>query len=108
MEEFLDYTIVLGSVANLEEAIAKINACSGGHSATILSGDAAEASEFMARIDAAAVYQNASTRFTDGGQFGLGGELAISTDKLHQRGPIGLQHLCTNKWFVYGSGQLRK
>ncbi|MNO07558.1 Gamma-glutamyl phosphate reductase [compost metagenome] len=61
----------------------------------------------MDAVDAAAVYQNASTRFTDGGQFGLGGELAISTDKLHQRGPIGLQHLVTNKWYVYGEGQIR-
>ena len=58
-------------------------------------------------VDAAAVYHNASTRFTDGFQFGLGGELAISTDKLHQRGPIGLQHLVTNKWYVLGDGQIR-
>lgn len=107
-DEFLDYTIVLGEVKNMDDAINKINSCSGGHSATIISGDDKEAEQFMAQIDAAAVYQNASTRFTDGGQFGLGAELAISTDKLHQRGPIGLQHLCTNKWFVYGSGQVRK
>ena len=62
---------------------------------------------YMENVDTAAVYQNASTRFTDGGQFGLGGELAISTDKLHQRGPIGLQHLVTNKWYIYGDGQIR-
>mgnify|MGYP000235503911 CR=1 FL=1 len=65
------------------------------------------AQEFMDNVDTAAVYHNASTRFTDGGQFGLGGELAISTDKLHQRGPIGLQHLVTNKWYIYGDGQIR-
>jgi glutamate-5-semialdehyde dehydrogenase len=65
------------------------------------------AQEFMENVDTAAVYHNASTRFTDGGQFGLGGELAISTDKLHQRGPIGLQHLVTNKWYIYGEGQIR-
>jgi glutamate-5-semialdehyde dehydrogenase len=106
-EEFLDYAIVLGEVTDLEEAIRKINTFSGGHSATIISMDEEEAKQFMARTDVAAAYQNASTRFTDGGQFGLGGELAISTDKLHQRGPLGLQHLCTNKWFVYGSGQVR-
>ncbi|NNK75048.1 MAG: glutamate-5-semialdehyde dehydrogenase, partial [Maribacter sp.] len=67
----------------------------------------ANASHFMNSVDAAAVYHNASTRFTDGGQFGLGGELAISTDKLHQRGPIGLQHLVTNKWYIKGKGQIR-
>lgn len=107
-EEFLDYTIVLGEVKSLEEAVHMINTYSGGHSATIVSNDSEAAEKFMALTDTAAVYHNASTRFTDGGQFGLGGELAISTDKLHQRGPIGLQHLCTNKWFVYGTGQVRK
>ena len=61
----------------------------------------------METVDNAAVYHNASTRFTDGGQLGLGGELAISTDKLHQRGPIGLQHLVTNKWYIHGNGQTR-
>ena len=61
----------------------------------------------MEMVDSAAVYQNASTRFTDGGQFGLGGELAISTDKIHHRGPMGLQHLVTNKWYIVGNGQIR-
>lgn len=84
-----------------------INKYCGGHSAAIITRDNEAAQQFMESIDAAAVYQNASTRFTDGGQFGLGGELAISTDKLHQRGPIGLQHLVTNKWYVYGEGQIR-
>lgn len=106
-EEFLNYKIVIGIVNSDEEAIAKINQYSGGHSASIITENDAIAQQFMEQVDCAAVYQNASTRFTDGGQFGLGGELAISTDKLHQRGPIGLQHLVTNKWYIYGNGQIR-
>ncbi|OHT43546.1 glutamate-5-semialdehyde dehydrogenase [Flavobacterium tructae] len=106
-EEFLDYKIVIGSIDSEENAIEKINKYCGGHSAVIITRDNKAAQEFMDAVDTAAVYQNASTRFTDGGQFGLGGELAISTDKLHQRGPIGLQHLVTNKWYVYGEGQIR-
>lgn len=106
-EEFLDYKIILGQVANLEEAIAKINKFGGGHSAAIVTANNETANVFMNSVDTAAVYHNASTRFTDGGQFGLGGELAISTDKLHQRGPIGLQHLVTNKWHIKGNGQVR-
>ncbi|MDR6762292.1 glutamate-5-semialdehyde dehydrogenase [Flavobacterium sp. 2755] len=106
-EEFLDYKIVIGTIDSEENAIEKINKYCGGHSAAIITRDNDVAQQFMESIDAAAVYQNASTRFTDGGQFGLGGELAISTDKLHQRGPIGLQHLVTNKWYVYGEGQIR-
>ncbi len=106
-EEFLDYKILLGSTNSLDKAIAKINTYGGGHSASIISEDENESSLFLNSVDAAAVYHNASTRFTDGFQFGLGGELAISTDKLHQRGPIGLQHLVTNKWYVYGDGQIR-
>ena len=106
-EEFLDYKIVLGSVPNTLEAIEMINKYSGGHSACIVTTAQAAADNFMAAIDCAAVYHNASTRFTDGFEFGLGGELAIGTDKLHQRGPIGLQHLVTNKWYVHGDGQIR-
>ncbi len=106
-EEFLDYKIVLGSVNASEEAISKINKYGGGHSAVIITINDQTANVFMESIDSAAVYQNASTRFTDGGQFGLGGELAISTDKLHHRGPMGLQHLVTNKWYIYGNGQIR-
>ncbi|HET8753430.1 MAG TPA: glutamate-5-semialdehyde dehydrogenase, partial [Salinimicrobium sp.] len=89
------------------EAVEKINKYSGGHSASIISKNEEAAQNFMANVDNAAVYHNASTRFTDGGQLGLGGELAISTDKLHQRGPIGLQHLVTNKWYIHGNGQIR-
>lgn len=106
-EEFLDYKIIIGSVSSNQEAIAKINKYCGGHSAAIITESEITAQEFMDNVDASSVYHNASTRFTDGGQFGLGGELAISTDKLHQRGPIGLQHLVTNKWYVYGEGQVR-
>ncbi|MNF36601.1 Gamma-glutamyl phosphate reductase [compost metagenome] len=106
-EEFLDYKIVIGTTNSDQEAIDKINKYCGGHSASIITKNDALAQEFMENVDTAAVYQNASTRFTDGGQFGLGGELAISTDKLHQRGPIGLQHLVTNKWYIYGNGQIR-
>ncbi|WP_298503919.1 glutamate-5-semialdehyde dehydrogenase [uncultured Maribacter sp.] len=106
-EEFLDYKIVLGQTSSLEEAISKINLYGGGHSAAIITSNEENANVFMQSVDTAAVYHNASTRFTDGGQFGLGGELAISTDKLHQRGPIGLQHLVTNKWYVLGNGQTR-
>jgi len=106
-EEFLEYKIVVGSIANTQEAIQMINKYSGGHSACIVTTAQAAADNFMAAVDCAAVYHNASTRFTDGFEFGLGGELAIGTDKLHQRGPIGLQHLVTNKWYVHGNGQIR-
>ncbi|WP_309613017.1 glutamate-5-semialdehyde dehydrogenase [Flavobacterium sp.] len=106
-EEFLDYKIVIGTVNSNQEAIDKINTYCGGHSAAIITSNDVIAQDFMENVDAAAVYQNASTRFTDGGQFGLGGELAISTDKLHQRGPLGLQHLVSNKWYIYGNGQIR-
>lgn len=106
-EEFLDYKIVMGEVKSNQDAIAMINKYSGGHSSSIITSNKDEAKLFMENVDTAAVYHNASTRFTDGGQLGLGGELAISTDKLHQRGPIGLQHLVTNKWYVHGNGQIR-
>ena len=106
-EEFLDYKILIGEVGSTEEAVEKINTYGGGHSAVIVTEAEQDADIFMNSVDSAAVYHNVSTRFTDGGQFGLGGELAISTDKLHQRGPIGLQHLVTNKWYVKGDGQIR-
>lgn len=106
-KEFLDYKALIGEVDSLSEAVEKINKYSGGHSSSIISKNEEAAQNFMANVDNAAVYHNASTRFTDGGQLGLGGELAISTDKLHQRGPIGLQHLVTNKWYIHGNGQIR-
>jgi len=107
MEEFLDLKIVLTRVGDLAEAIAKVNTYSGGHSATIVTNNREEAIQFMDEVDCAAVYHNASTRFTDGFQFGLGAEMAISTDKLHHRGPLGVEHLVTNKWYVSGHGQTR-
>ncbi|SFD11169.1 glutamate-5-semialdehyde dehydrogenase [Algibacter pectinivorans] len=106
-KEFLDYKIVIGSIPHTLAAIEMINKYSGGHSASIVTSAQGAAENFMASVDCGAVYHNASTRFTDGFEFGLGGELAISTDKLHQRGPIGLQHLVTNKWYVHGNGQIR-
>lgn len=106
-EEFLALKIVLGSVDGIDEAISKINTYSGGHSAAILTESKEKAQQFMENVDSAAVYHNASTRFTDGGQMGVGAELAISTDKLHHRGPLGLKQLVTNKYYVFGDGQIR-
>jgi glutamate-5-semialdehyde dehydrogenase len=106
-EEFLAPKIFLSIVDGRHTAIQKINTFSGGHTAVIVTEDQASAEDFMDSIDAASVIHNASSRYTDGGQFGLGAELAISTDKLHHRGPLGLEHLVTNKWYVYGDGQIR-
>ncbi len=106
-EEFLDFKIAIAEIDSNGDAITMINKYSGGHSSVIVTTDENEAQTFMENVDNAAVYHNASSRFTDGSQLGLGGELAISTDKLHQRGPIGLQHLVTNKWYVHGTGQTR-
>ncbi|MDF4203814.1 glutamate-5-semialdehyde dehydrogenase [Maribacter sp. SA7] len=107
-EEFLAMKCCLGAVESLDEAVEKINDNSGGHSATIMTSNKNTALQFMEEVDCAAVYQNASTRFTDGGQMGVGAELAISTDKLHHRGPLGLKQLVTNKYYVFGDGQIRK
>lgn len=107
-EEFLAMKIVIGSVDGIEEAINKINEYSGGHSASIITIEKEEAMNFMEQVDSAAVYHNASTRFTDGGQMGVGAELAISTDKLHHRGPLGLKQLVTNKYYVLGEGHIRE
>ncbi|MFT4831264.1 MAG: glutamate-5-semialdehyde dehydrogenase [Psychroserpens sp.] len=106
-QEFLAMKCCLGAVDTLDEAIQKINKYSGGHSATIMTSQSDEAMEFMDQVDCAAVYHNASTRFTDGGQMGVGAELAISTDKLHHRGPLGLKQLVTNKYYIFGTGQIR-
>ncbi len=107
-EEFLAMKAVIAGVDSLDEAIEKINHYSGGHSAAILTTNKNEATEFMEQVDSAAVYHNASTRFTDGGQMGVGAELAISTDKLHHRGPLGLKQLVTNKYYVLGEGHIRE
>ncbi|MCD6543930.1 MAG: glutamate-5-semialdehyde dehydrogenase [Flavobacteriaceae bacterium] len=106
-EEFLDHKILIAMVSSMDVAIVKIDKYSGGHSASIITENKEVANEFLESVDSAAVYHNASTRFTDGFQFGLGGELAISTDKLHHRGPMGMQHLVTNKWYILGDGQIR-
>ncbi|KAB2814296.1 glutamate-5-semialdehyde dehydrogenase [Phaeocystidibacter luteus] len=106
-EEFLAMKSVVATVDSLENAIETINKYSGGHSSTIMTSNNDRAAKFMEQIDSAAVYQNASTRFTDGGAMGVGAELAISTDKLHHRGPLGLDQLVTNKYYVYGDGQVR-
>jgi len=107
-EEFLSSKILLALVKNTAEAIDMINQYSGGHSASIITTNRKTAEKFQNEVDCAAVYHNASTRFTDGGQFGLGAEIAISTQKLHFRGPIGINQLVTNKWFIYGDGQTRE
>ena len=106
-EEFLALKLAVGAVDNIDEAMNKINTYSGGHSSAILTENKEVAKQFMDNIDTAAVYHNASTRFTDGGQMGVGAELAISTDKLHHRGPLGLKQLVTNKYYVYGDGHVR-
>ncbi len=106
-EEFLAAKVVIGIVESASDAVEKVNKYSGGHSAAIITANAEIAEKFLQEVDCAAVYHNASVRFTDGGEFGLGAEIAISTQKLHFRGPLGAEHLLTNKWFVFGDGQLR-
>ena len=105
--EYLDYKISVKTVSSLEDAITHINRCSTRHSESILTEDAAHAEQFLNGIDSACVYWNASTRFTDGGCFGFGAEIGISTGKLHARGPMGLRELCTYKYKIYGNGQIR-
>ena len=105
--EFLDYIMAVKVVASVEEAISHIAAHSTGHSEAIVTHDDTAAKKFVQLVDSAAVYINASTRFTDGGEFGLGCEMGISTQKLHARGPMGLRELTTYKYIVRGSGQIR-
>ena len=105
--EFLDYILAVRVVSGVDEAIAHIGAHSTGHSESILTNNEANAAKFTAMVDSAAVYVNASTRFTDGGEFGLGCEMGISTQKLHARGPMGLEELCSYKYVIHGDGQIR-
>ena len=105
--EFLDYILAVGVVDSLETAIGHIAEHHTGHSDAILTGDDSAAKLFTSCVDSAAVYVNASTRFTDGGEFGLGCEMGISTQKLHARGPMGLEELCTYKYIIHGNGQTR-
>ena len=105
--EFLDYILAVKVVDDLDGACAHIAAHSTGHSEAIVTGDETAARRFTALVDSAAVYWNASTRFTDGGEFGLGCEMGISTQRLHARGPMGLQELCCYKYVIRGTGQVR-
>ena len=105
--EFLDYILAVGIVGSVEEAVAHVQKHSTHHSDAIMTEDRAAADFFVRNVDSAAVYVNASTRFTDGGEFGLGCEMGISTQKLHARGPMGLAELCTYKYIIEGSGQIR-
>lgn len=105
--EFLDYTIAVKTVDDISEAIDFINAYGTKHSECIVTSELASAERFQQEVDAAAVYVNASTRFTDGGEFGLGAEIGISTQKLHARGPMGLEEMTTYKYLINGNGQIR-
>ena len=105
--EFLDYILAVGVVKNADEAIAHIALHSTGHSEAIITEDSGNAEKFTSQVDSAAVYVNVSTRFTDGGEFGLGCEMGISTQKMHARGPMGLEELNTYKYIIHGDGQIR-
>ena len=107
-QEWLSLVMGVRIVGGLDEAIAHIQDHSTEHSDSILTADSQNADRFVAEVDSAAVYVNASTRFTDGGQFGLGAEVAVSTQKLHARGPMGLEELTTYKWVVVGDGHIRE
>ena len=105
--EFLSYALAIRTVGSLDEALHHIRRYGLKHSESIVTEDNAAAERFLREVDAACVYVNASTAFTDGGQFGLGAEIGISTQKLHARGPMGLEELCTYKWLIRGNGQIR-
>lgn len=105
--EYLDYILSIKVVYSVDEAIAHINRYNTGHSEAIITNDYTNAQKFLDEVDAAAVYVNASTRFTDGFEFGYGAEIGISTQKLHARGPMGLKELTTTKYIIYGDGQIR-
>lgn len=106
--EYLDLILAVKVVEDVREAISHITRYGSGHSEAILSNDFANICRFTSEVDAAAVYVNASTRFTDGGEFGFGAEMGISTQKLHARGPVGLKELTTSKYVIYGEGQVRE
>ena len=99
--------IVASTPIEAVAAAKKLTEDTGGHSASIMTKNDDNANNFMQQVDCAAVYKNSSTRFTDGGQLGVGAELAISTDKLHHRGPLGLKELVTNKYYIFGDGHVR-
>ena len=106
-EEFLDLILSVKEVDDLESAIDAVNTYGSGHSDAIITANATNAETFLSAVDTSTVYWNASTRFTDGFEFGLGAEIGISTDRLHARGPMGLRELCTYKFIVYGDGQIK-
>ena len=106
-QEYLDLIIAVKVVKDVDEAIKHINKYNTGHSESIVTESYKNSQKFLQRVDAAAVYVNASTRFTDGGEFGFGGEIGISTQKLHARGPMGLKELTTIKYIIFGDGQIR-
>ena len=105
--EFMDYKMAIRTVTSLDEAIAHIDRHGSGHSEAIITQDADAARRFQQAVDAACVYWNAPTSFTDGAQFGLGAEIGISTQKLGPRGPMALEEICTYKWLIEGCGQTR-
>ena len=105
--EYDDYILAIKTVKDMDEAMEHISRYGTGHSEAIITGDYARSRRFLNEVDAAAVYVNASTRFTDGGEFGLGAEIGISTQKLHARGPMGLREMTSSKYIVYGNGQIR-
>jgi glutamate-5-semialdehyde dehydrogenase len=107
-EEFLDLVLAVKVVDSLEEGIEQVNRYGSGHSDAIVTRNEANAQRFLEAVDASSVYWNASTRFTDGFEFGLGAEIGISTDRLHARGPMGLRELCTYKYHILGTGQIRE
>ncbi|MCM8817002.1 MAG: glutamate-5-semialdehyde dehydrogenase [Candidatus Omnitrophica bacterium] len=106
-QEYLDLIISIRIVSSVDEAIAHINKYGTKHSDSILTSNTKTAEKFLNKVDSACVYHNASTRFTDGGEFGLGAEIGISTDKIHARGPMALEELTTYKYLIYGNGQIR-
>jgi glutamate-5-semialdehyde dehydrogenase len=106
--EFLDLVVAVRVVGSLDQAIATINRDGSAHSDAIVTADGAAAEKFLAAVDSAAVFWNASTRFNDGFEFGFGAEIGISTDRLHARGPMGLRELCSYKWLVTGTGHIRE
>ena len=105
--EFQSYTMAIKTVASVDEAIRHIRHFGSGHSECVITENRATADKFMAQVDAACVYHNVPTSFTDGAQFGLGAEIGISTQKLHARGPMALEEICTYKWLIEGDGQVR-
>ena len=105
--EYLDYIISMKTVSSIEEAIAHINKYNTKHSEAIITENTENAQKFLHEVDAACVYVNASTRFTDGFEFGFGAEIGISTQKLHARGPMGLKELTSYKYVITGNGQIR-